>query len=130
MNAWHVGTCEVWSGTGTTAVLAARIPRPEFIAPVELAAEMEDAVELCRERAAAARKEADQAKSEMGLRQAVRSDMRLRAKVCAAARPLFNSCCVTLPDNNMWTWRRSRQVWRSLQISTVTVMGELHPWKM
>lgn len=40
---------------------------------------------LCQERAAAARREADQAKSNVGLRQAVRQDMRLRAKVGARA---------------------------------------------
>lgn len=73
------------AGTGATAVLAARIPQAQYIAPLELEPEVEDGVGLCRERVAAARADADRAKSNVGLRQAVRQDMRLRAKVPAVA---------------------------------------------
>lgn len=73
------------AGTATTAVLAVRIPQAQYIAPLETDAELEDGVGLCRERVAAAKREADKAKSQVGLRQAVRQDMRVRAKVQARA---------------------------------------------
>ncbi len=66
-------------------MLAARIPQAQYIAPLELEPEVEDGVGMCRERVAAARANADRAKSDVGLRQAVRQDMRLRAKVPALA---------------------------------------------
>jgi hypothetical protein len=71
------------AGTAATAVVAARIPGAEFIAPIDVEPDLDDALAAARERCAAARREADAAKSEAGLRQAVRQDMRLRAK----ARP-------------------------------------------
>jgi len=73
--------CRGCAGTATTAVLAARLPQAQYIAPLETEPELEDGVGLCRERVAAAKREADKAKSQVGLRQAVRQDMRIRAKV-------------------------------------------------
>ena len=85
------------AGTGATAVLAARIPQAQYIAPLELEPEVEDGVGMCRERVSAARADADRAKSDVGLRQAVRQDMRLRAKVPPVAAhahspPFFTHC--------------------------------------
>lgn len=78
--------CVITPGTPTTAVLAARIAQPQYIASVEISPETEDALDNCQSRVASARKEADKSKSAMGMRQSVRQDMRLRAKVPA----LFN----------------------------------------
>ena len=69
------------SGTPTTAVLAARIAQPQYIALLEVSPEMEDALEAAEARVAVAKKEADKSKSAAATRQSVRQDMRLRAKV-------------------------------------------------
>ena len=70
-------------GTPTTAVLAARIAQPQYIAAVEVSPDMEDALDAAQARVTAAKKEADKSKSAIGMRQSVRQDMRLRAKVGA-----------------------------------------------
>ena len=72
-------------GTPTTAVVAARISQPQYIMSVDVSPETEDALDSCQARVGAAKKEADKSKSAMGMRQSVRQDMRLRAKVCALA---------------------------------------------
>ena len=69
------------SGTPTTAVLAARIAQPQYIALMEVSPEMEDALDAAEARVAAAKREADKSKSAAAARQSVRQDMRLRAKV-------------------------------------------------
>lgn len=70
------------SGTPTTAVLAARLPQSQYIANLDVSPEVEDALDTCQSRVLAARKEADKSKAAIGMRQSVRQDMRLRAKVC------------------------------------------------
>ena len=70
------------SGTPTTAVLAARLPQSQYIANLDVSPEVEDALDTCQSRVLAARKEADKSKTAIGMRQSVRQDMRLRAKVC------------------------------------------------
>ncbi|KAK9908752.1 hypothetical protein WJX75_002337 [Coccomyxa subellipsoidea] len=86
--AWSAGKGGAFyaQGTGATAVLATRIPQAQYIAPLELEPEVEDGVGLCRERVAAARADADRAKSDVGLRQAVRPDLRARAKATILQR--------------------------------------------
>ena len=64
-------------------MLAARIAQPQYIASMEVSPETEDALDSCQARVAAARKEADKSKAAIGMRQSVRQDMRLRAKVPA-----------------------------------------------
>ena len=68
-------------GTPTTAVLAARIAQPQYIALTEVSPEMEDALDAAEARVAVAKKEADKSRSAAAQRQSVRQDMRLRAKV-------------------------------------------------
>ena len=78
-------------------MLATHIPQAQYIAPLELEPEVEDGVALCRERVAAARADADRAKSDVGLRQAVRPDLRARAKAPRSLLPLPPSLTCTLP---------------------------------
>ncbi|BDA41503.1 probable helicase HelY [Coccomyxa sp. Obi] len=111
VRAWTAGKGGAFyaQGTGATAVLAARIPQAQYIAPLELEPEVEDGVGMCRERVAAARADADRAKSNVGLRQAVRQDMRLRAKATILQRRA-KEMRAALEGQLSSTWQRFQDV--------------------
>lgn len=100
---------------------------------MEISPETEDALDSCQSRVAAARKEADKSKSAIGMRQSVRQDMRLRAKVptlltrdlpCNHKQPKHSSACSQAAYESLGLFSRTGlpgRLSRALSASAVCV---------